>query len=505
MTATAVQQRAADLDDFVAALIVLLGSDSVIVPCAPEPEGPGEASLDAYVKDWRGRYHGQPLAIARPRDTAEVAAVVKLCQLHKVAIVPQGGNTSLVGASVPDTSGEQLLLSLTRLNEVLSIDPDNLAMTVQAGCVLADVQQAAQEAGLLFPLSLAAEGSCTIGGNLATNAGGTQVLRYGTARELCLGLEVVTAQGDIWHGLTALRKDNSGYDLRDLFIGSEGTLGIITAASLRLFPRPAGQATALVACPDLQAALALLQRTRQALDAGLVGFELMHAWPLALVRQHLQSLAAPLEPLCQATESRAVPEWVVLIDTGHPESHEAAQAALESVLTQALDLGEALDASLAQSQQQRTAMWGLREAIPSAERSEGLMVKHDIGVPTSAIPTFVLTTEQALQIAFPGCRVACFGHMGDGNLHYNVAGPAGQDSQAFVHTFEAAVNRVVYDAALALNGTLSAEHGIGHLKREVLTERKSPVALQLMRSLKQALDPAGLMNPGRLLAPAEPR
>ena len=483
---------------FLQALRQLLGDDGLI---SPDSDAAGD--LTPYLHDWRGRYVGQALAIARPRDTSQVAAVVKLCALHGVSLVPQGGNTSLVGGAIPDASGTQLLLNLQRLNQVVAVDRANLSMTVQAGCLLAQVQEAASQAGLLFPLSLAAEGSCTIGGNLATNAGGTQVLRYGTARELCLGLEVVTAQGDIWSGLTALRKDNSGYDLRDLFIGSEGTLGVITAATLRLFPQPAGQVTALATCPSLDACVDLLQSARARLGAGLTGFEVMHAWPIALVRQYLPEQARAIAPLVSDTIDAAtgpVPEWTVLIDTASAESDFAARTALEALLAQEIPKGIVLDATIAQNHAQNRAMWALREAIPLAERQEGLMVKHDIAVPTSAIPEFVRTTQAQLAHAFPGCKVVCFGHLGDGNLHYNVQGPPGLPSTTFLADHEAEVNHLVYDTALQLGGTLSAEHGIGQLKRDELARRKSPVALGMMRAVKQALDPLGLMNPGRLIS-----
>ena len=484
---------------FLEALRQCLGHDGLIT--AADGMG-GDPTAD--LRDWRGRYAGRALAIARPRDTPQVAEVVRLCVSHGVSLVPQGGNTSLVGGSIPDASGTQLLVNLQRLNQVVKVDGANLSMTVQAGCTLAQVQEAATQAGLLFPLSLAAEGSCTIGGNLATNAGGTQVLRYGTARELCLGLEVVTAQGEVWHGLTALRKDNSGYDLRDLFIGSEGTLGIITAATLRLFPKPVGQVTALANCPSLEACVALLQSARAALDAGLSSFEVMHAWPIALVRQYLPEQARAMAALIGDTAiGPEGPPWTVLIDTSHPTSDRAAREALEALLSEAVASSVVVDATVAQNQTQSRAMWALREAIPLAERQEGLMVKHDIAVPTSAIPLFVRTTQERLAHAFPGCRVVCFGHLGDGNLHYNVQGPPGMPPATFLAEHEAEVNRVVYDTALHLGGTLSAEHGIGQLKCDELARRKSAVALGMMRSIKQALDPLNLMNPGRLIRPEQ--
>ncbi|RZL03020.1 MAG: FAD-binding oxidoreductase [Rubrivivax sp.] len=465
---------------------------------SPASDAAGE--LAPYLRDWRGRHVGKALAIARPGDTQQVAAVVRLCAQHGVSVVPQGGNTSLVGGSVPDASGSQLLLNLQRLNQVMGVDSANLSMTVQAGCTLAQVQAAAAQAGLLFPLSLASEGSCTIGGNLATNAGGTQVLRYGTARELCLGLEVVTAQGEVWDGLSALRKDNSGYDLRSLFIGSEGTLGIITAATLRLFPQPVGQVTALATCPSLQACVDLLQIARATLDAGLTGFEVMHAWPIALVKQYLPEQARAMAPLVSdAASGQDAPPWTVLIDTAHPSSDLASRESLQALLSQAVATGIVLDATVAQNQTQSQAMWALREAIPLAERQEGLMVKHDIAVPTSAIPEFVRSTQAQLAQVFPGSRVVCFGHLGDGNLHYNVQGPPGMPAATFLAAHEADVNRLIYDTALQLGGTLSAEHGIGQLKRDELARRKSGVALGMMRAIKRALDPLNLMNPGRLI------
>ncbi|RZI86348.1 MAG: FAD-binding oxidoreductase [Rubrivivax sp.] len=478
---------------FLTALRHLVGDDGVISPAA---DSAGE--LAPFLRDWRGRYEGRALAIARPRNTQQVSEVVRLCASHGISIVPQGGNTGLVGGATPDGSGRQLLLNLQRMDQVLAVDAPNLSMTVQAGCTLAQVQDAATQADLLFPLSLAAQGSCTIGGNLATNAGGTQVLRYGTARELCLGLEVVTAQGEVWNGLTALRKDNSGYDLRDLIIGSEGTLGVITAATLRLFPQPAGKVTALVACPSLEACVALLQTVRARLDAGLTGFELMQAWPVALVQKHLPDQARAMLSLLSADHTP--PAWTVLIDTVHPESNLAAQSLLEAVLARAIESGSALNATVAQSQAQSHAMWALRESIPLAERREGPMVKHDIAVPTSAIPAFVRATQSQLIQAFPGSRVVCFGHLGDGNLHYNVQGPPGINPAAFLAQHEADVNQLVYDEALRLGGTLSAEHGIGQLKRHALEDSKSPVALGIMKAIKQALDPQGLLNPGRVLS-----
>ena len=467
------------LDDLITALRECLGDAQVLT----------DGDLTAWERDWRKRWFGKALAVVRPGSPDEVATVLKLCRAHGASVVPQGGNTGLVGGGVPDASGRQLLLSLARLNKVRSIDSANLTMTVEAGCVLQAVQAAAAEAGLLFPLSLAAEGSCTIGGNLATNAGGTAVLRYGNARELCLGLEVVTAQGEVWHGLAGLRKDNTGYDLRDLFIGSEGTLGIITAATLKLFPMPAARITALASCQTLHQCVALLGLAQASLGAGLTGFEVMNGFSLALVRRHFAQLSQPLP---------AAP-WTVLLEHSANDGDAAARSHFEGLLEAALDQGLIGDAALAESLAQSAAMWHLREAIPLAQAEEGLNVKHDIALPISAIPDFCEHTDAALQAQFPGMRLVNFGHLGDGNLHYNVQGPAGSDAREFLARHEHAINRVVYDAVQAHQGSFSAEHGVGTLKLAEMAERKSPVALGLMRAIKQALDPQGLLNPGRVL------
>ena len=448
-----------------------------------------EGDLSAYELDWRQRYRGRALAVVRPGSTLEVAQVVRNCAAHGAGIVAQGGNTGLVGGSVPDASGTQVLLNLARMNRIRATDAANLTMTVEAGCVLQAVQDAAAAQGLLYPLSLAAEGSCTVGGTLATNAGGTQVLRFGNARELCLGLEVVTASGEVWHGLSGLRKDNTGYDLRDLFIGSEGTLGIITAATLKLHPQPVAVTTAMASLATLADAVALLQLAQARLGAGLTGFEVMQRHALALVRKHFAQLAQPLPEA----------EWTVLLEQSDSESEAHAREGFEALLEAALERGVISDAAVASSQAQSAAMWQLRESIPLAQSAEGLNIKHDISLPISAIPAFVAGTDAALQQAFPGARLVNFGHLGDGNLHYNVQAPATGDAAAFLRDCEPAVNALVFDAVAAHGGSISAEHGIGALKRDAMAARKSPVALQMMRAIKQALDPHGLMNPGRVL------
>jgi FAD/FMN-containing dehydrogenase len=448
-----------------------------------------EGDLTAWELDWRRRWRGQALAVVRPASAAEVAAVVRACAAAGTAIVPQGGNTGLVGGGVPDASGTQVLLSLQRMNRVRAIDEANLTLTAEAGCVLQAAQEAARARGLLLPLSLAAEGSCTLGGNLATNAGGTQVLRWGNARELCLGLEVVTAAGQVWDGLSGLRKDNTGYDLRDLMIGSEGTLGIITAATLKLAPLPAATTTALAACADLAQCVALLKLARARLGAGLTGFEVMGRHALDLVARHFPALPQPLP---------AAP-WTVLLEHSDTEGEAQARERFEALLGKALESGFVSDAVVAASLAQSNALWRLRESIPLAQAEEGLNVKHDISLPVSAVPEFVANTDALLQRHFPGVQLVNFGHLGDGNLHYNVQAPAGSDGQRFLDDNEQRINTLVFDALAPYGGSFSAEHGIGALKRDELAARKSPVALQMMRAVKAALDPQGILNPGRVL------
>ena len=466
---------------------------SPLISVLRERLGSGHVITDgdrtAWELDWRRRYHGRALAVVRPGTTEDVAFVVQRCAAAGVSIVAQGGNTGLVGASVPDGSGTQILLSLARLNQLRQVDRANLTLTVEAGCILQAVQQVAAEAGLMFPLSLAAEGSCTIGGNLATNAGGTQVLRYGNARDLCLGLEVVTAAGEVWNGLSGLRKDNTGYDLRDLFIGSEGTLGIITAATLKLHPQPAARMTALASCESLGACCALLELAQARCGAALTGFEVMNEFSLVLVRQHFPQLRQPLPPS----------PWTVLLELSDAEDETHARTMFEALLERALERGVVDDAAVAESLAQSKAMWHLRESIPLAQAEEGLNIKHDISLPVSRVAEFCASTDAALAQRFPGMRLVNFGHLGDGNLHYNVQAPVGGDNAAFLRDHEHAINTGVFDAVQAHGGSISAEHGIGALKRDELALRKSPVALALMRSIKAALDPQGLFNPGRLL------
>ena len=449
-----------------------------------------EGDLSAWEVDWRKRSYGKALAVVRPGNTDEVAQVVKACLAARVSLVPQGGNTGLVVGSTPDDSGTQVVLSLQRLRAVREIDSANLTITVEAGCVLQHLQEAALQAGFLFPLSLAAEGSCTIGGNLATNAGGTQVLRYGNARELCLGLEVVTAAGEVWHGLSGLRKDNTGYDLRDLYIGSEGTLGVITAATLKLYPLPAARLTAWAAVASMDEAVALLGLAQQHLGASLTGFEVMGQFALSLVVKHFAQLKVPFH------DSAA---FGVLLECSDQESETHARALFERLLEAALSKGCISDAVVAESLAQAKQLWHVRESIPLAQAEEGLNIKHDISVPVSRIPDFVRDTDALLQKEIPGVRLVNFGHLGDGNLHYNVQAPAGVDAAAFLREHEDEVNTLVFDTVQRFGGSISAEHGVGTLKVSKLEQHKSPVALSLMRSIKTALDPHKLMNPGKVL------
>ena len=449
-----------------------------------------EGDLSAWELDWRKRSRGKALAVVRPATTEQVAAVVRACAAAGTPIVPQGGNTGLVVGGTPDTSGTQVVMSLQRMHAVRAIDTANLTLTVEAGCVLQSVQEAAREAGFLFPLSLAAEGSCTIGGNLATNAGGTQVLRYGNARDLCLGLEVVTAQGEIWNGLSGLRKDNTGYDLRDLFIGSEGTLGIITAATLKLYPQPAATLTAWAAVPSMEAAVRLLEIARTRLGAGLTGFEVMGQFALSLVVKHFTTLRVPF--------ADASP-YGVLLENAVQGDEQTAREGFESLLEIALEEGCATDAVIAENIAQARELWHVRESIPLAQAEEGLNIKHDISVPISRIPEFVRHAQALLEGEIAGVRVVNFGHLGDGNLHYNVQAPAGGDAKLFLKTQEARVNSLVYEAVRTFGGSISAEHGVGGLKVGELEHHKSPVALEMMRSIKRALDPQGILNPGRVL------
>ncbi|MFZ6772440.1 FAD-binding oxidoreductase [Undibacterium sp. SXout7W] len=445
--------------------------------------------ISTFLTDWRQRASGKALAVLLPASTSEVAALVRLCKQFAVPIVPQGGNTGLVLGSIPDSSGNAVLMSLRRLNLVRDIDHANNTITVEAGCLLQQVQQAASNANRLYPLSLASEGSCTVGGNLSTNAGGTAVLRYGNARELCLGIEVVTASGDIWDGLRGLRKDNTGYDLRDLFIGAEGTLGIITAAVLKLYPEPKAKITAFVSLSTPDAALQLLSLTQEKLGSTLTCFELMSHACLQLVSKHFTQCTSPF----------ASPDaQYVLLELSDHESEDHAAKLMEQVLKSALEKNYINDAVIATSLAQASALWSLRENISAAQATEGKNIKHDISVPVSQIPAFIADTDDLLQRDFNGCRIVCFGHMGDGNLHYNVSPPTDMSDIQFLE-HQTAINRIVHDNVHRFHGSISAEHGLGALKRDEIKRYKSAIELDLMRTLKHALDPGNLMNPGKLI------
>jgi FAD/FMN-containing dehydrogenase len=444
------------------------------------------SDVEPFVNDWRGRYRGHARAVVMPASTEEVSAVVRACAETGTPIVPQGGNTGLCGGATPETG--EIVLALRRMNRVREIDTANATITVEAGMPLAALQAAAASAGMHFPLSLASEGTCTIGGNLSTNAGGTAVLRYGNTRELTLGIEVVLANGRVLPALRGLRKDNTGYDLKQLFIGAEGTLGIVTAAVLKLFPAPRTQATALVAVPSVERAIALLSRLKNALSDRLVGFELISAFSLALSRKH-----HPGSP-----ELLAGHPWYALVQADDSAADAPLAEALEAALAAAVDAGDALDASIAQSKAQAEKLWALRENISEAQRREGPNIKHDISLPVSAIPAFLRESDAALLEAFPGSRLVVFGHLGDGNLHYNLSGPEGSDPHRFMDNAERA-NRIVHDLVARHGGSFSAEHGVGQLKRGDLVRYKSPVEVAVMRAIKAALDPAGIMNPGKVL------
>ena len=443
---------------------------------------------EPYLVDWRDRYRGVARAVVRPASTMEVSAVVRICGDEGVAIVPQGGNTGLCGGATPRETDDDIVVSMTRMNRVRVVDADNATMTVEAGATLVAVQQAAADAGLLFPLSLAAEGSCTIGGNLSTNAGGTAVLRFGNARDLVLGIEVVLADGRVWNGLRGLRKDNTGYDLKQLFIGGEGTLGIVTAMVLKLYAAPRARVTAFAAVADVDHAVALLRHAKQALGDRLTGFELISDLALSLSRKHHPGLPDPLPghpwyALLQVDDSTAESSLVSLVE-------DALAAAVESAL--------ALDATVAQTQDQAGKLWALRENISEGQRREGPNIKHDISLPVSAIPAFLSDSESALRAALPGVRFVTFGHLGDGNLHYNLSPAEERDPQAFMSN-AALANRIVYDLVDAANGSISAEHGIGQLKRSELKRYKSGIEIELMQRIKAAFDPRGLFNPGKVI------
>lgn len=448
----------------------------------------GEETMEPYLLDQRGWYRGRAALVARPGSTAEVAEVVRACREAGVGIVPQGGNTGLVGGSVPDASGAQVVVSLSRLNRVRDIDAIDFTMTVEAGCILAQVQQTAEQADMLFPLSLAAEGSCQIGGNLSSNAGGTAVLHYGNARDLVLGLEVVLPDGRVWNGLRRLRKDNTGYALKHLFVGAEGTLGIITAATLKLFPRPRRRETAFLAVASPRAALELLAQMRAASGDAVTTFEYLNRACLELVVNNVAGNRDPLAEPCA--------DYVLLELSGGRDSGELREV-LEETLTDAIEQGRVHDAVIAESGAQADALWRLRETMPEGIRARGVTVPHDVSVPVSRMADFLERATPAVAALAPDLLVCAFGHVGDGNVHFNLSVPRSHDDERMAPC-QAAAERIVYDIASELDGSFSAEHGVGRFKRDELQRYRSDIELDLMRSIKHALDPDGLMNPGTL-------
>lgn len=442
-----------------------------------------------YLEDWRGRYRGRALAVVKPGDTSAVAAVVAACASAGVPLVPQGGNTGLCGGATPLPDGRAVVLNLSRLNRIRALDPLDRSICVEAGCTLAQVQAAAAEVDCLFPLSLASEGSCEIGGNISTNAGGVHVLRYGNTRDLVLGLEVVLPDGRIWNGLRNLRKDNTGYDLKQLFIGAEGTLGVITAAVLKLFPQPQSRLVSWLAVRDPEAALALLGSLGAQCGDRVTAFELVGQTSLDLVLRHIPGSTHPLP---------AHRGWSVLVELSDSASAADLAACLEGALEQAMARGWVLDAVMARSISQAQSLWSLRENISEAQKREGFSIKHDIAVPVSLVPRFLEEAESVLRRQCLGVRIVAFGHFGDGNLHFNLSKPDGEENQRFLDRTPE-INRIVHDLVVAHGGSISAEHGIGQLKRNELRRYKSPLELELMGRIKSALDPLGVMNPGKLL------
>jgi FAD/FMN-containing dehydrogenase len=455
--------------------------------CFEGPMFTDDQEVAPFLIDWRRQWVGRSAAVVQPNSVDGVASIVRWCQSHQVAVVPQGGNTGLSGGATPDQSGRSVVLSLVRLNQIRAIDPVNNTITVDAGCTLEEVQVAASMAGRYFPLSLAAGGTCTIGGNLATNAGGTGVLRFGNARDLCVGLEVVTAAGEIWKGLRGLRKDNTGYDLKDVFIGSEGTLGVITAAVLKLFPRPDKVLCGVLAVPSVEAAVQALGVAQDVCGHTLTGFELFSDACVELVHRHTSKVRNPV-----STSS----PWFVLIELQLPKGHS--DTILEQVIEQLVEQGLVSDAAVASSQQQVQAFWALRENISEAQGAQGPTVKHDVSVPISSIAEFVADALEQCGRLFPHALPVVFGHLGDGNLHFNFSVPETSDPCA-AQQLLSELNRVVHDAVRARHGSISAEHGLGVLRRDEAARDRDPVETQLMLAIKGALDPAGIMNPGKVL------
>jgi FAD/FMN-containing dehydrogenase len=468
------------IDETLRALTGILGADAIVT----EP-----SELAPFLGDHRLLYRGRALALALPRSVEQISHLLRFCNERRIGVVPHGGNTGYCGGATPDESGQQLVLSMRRLNRIRGIDPLNYSLVAEAGCILADVQRAADEAERFFPLSLGSEGTCQIGGNLSTNAGGLSVLRYGMMRDLVLGLEVVLADGRVLPLLSALRKDNTGYDVKSLFLGAEGTLGIITAASLKLFPRISASATAFAAVPDVRSAVSLLARLRETSGDRVSSFELIPRIGVELTTQHIPGVTDPLgHPH----------SWYVLCELTSARAADPLDEAMEEALAEALEAGLVLDGVLARSERERAALWKLRETIPEAQRIDGANLKHDISVPITALADFVEQASAWVLANVPDGRLVAYGHVGDGNLHFNLNQAPGTDRNTFLAR-ESTIKRAIHDMVAAYDGSFSAEHGIGKLKVEELERYASPVELDLMRSLKKALDPNAVLNPGKVL------
>ncbi|HHY48781.1 MAG TPA: FAD-binding oxidoreductase [Alphaproteobacteria bacterium] len=447
------------------------------------------AALAPRLIETRGLYHGASPLLLRPGGFEEVSAILRLATETGTPIVPQSGNTGHVGGQTPREGGADVLLSLDRMNRIREVDLSASTMTVDAGCILDSLHRVAEEHDRIFPLSLGSQGSCQIGGNLSTNAGGTQVLAYGNARQLCLGLEVVLPTGEIWDGLRKLKKDNTGYDLRDLFIGAEGTLGVITAAVLKLFPKPRGHQVAFAGLESAENALAVFRLAQEICGNALTGFELMVRLGVEFTVRHIPGVRDPL--------ASAYP-WYILVDISTTDDEDSARRMMEMLLTQAFDKGLVQDAAIAASSAQGRAFWHLRESMSEAQKPEGGSIKHDVSVPVSDIPAFMAEAEHAVTAFIPGARICAFGHLGDGNIHYNISQPPGADKQAFIGRWRE-VNAIVHGLVLRFNGSISAEHGIGQLKRDELAAIRPPIEIELMRRIKRAFDPANIMNPDKVL------
>jgi FAD/FMN-containing dehydrogenase len=468
--------------------------DTALIGRFADIVGPANAITDAatiapHLVETRGLYHGASPLLLRPANTAEVSAILRLATETKTPIVPQSGNTGHVGGQTPRAGGHDVLLSLARMNRIREVDAAANLLVADAGCILQAIQTVAEEYDRLFPLSLGSQGSCQIGGNLSTNAGGTQVLAYGNMRQLCLGLEVVLPTGEIWDGLRKLKKDNTGYDLRDLFIGAEGTLGVITAAVLKLFPRPRGHQVAFAGLASAADALRLFELASATCGTSLTGFELMVRLGVEFTIRHIPGVRDPLA---------SSHPWYVLIDLSTSDSDERASAMMQSLLEAAFAAGIIEDAAIAASAAQARAFWHLRESMSNAQKPEGGSIKHDVSVPVSAIPEFMAAAESAVLAYMPGARICAFGHLGDGNIHYNISQPVGADKQAFIERWRD-VNTIVHGLVLSFGGSISAEHGIGQLKRDELAAIRPDIEIDLMRRIKHAFDPAGIMNPDKVI------